>query len=178
MGQEQRCVATYQGQFSEGKALLETDELLFRGDFRLKIPLPAISSVRAEDGELHVAFGGETAAFVLGRQAARWKERIENPPSLLDKLGIKPGDVVSVVGIDDEPFLAQVQARTGRTIAGSAVAGSDLVFLGAESSPTWRSWMRCATISRPVVASGWLRRKAGSTYARRTCSPPVGQPGS
>ena len=169
MGQEQRCVATYQGQFSEGKALLETDELLFRGDFRLKIPLPAISSVRAEDGELHVAFGGETAAFVLGRQAARWKERIENPPSLLDKLGIRPGDVVSVVEIDDEPFLAQVQARTGRTIAGSAVAGSDLVFLGAESIADLE---KLDALRNYLTPSGgiWVVAPASPRRTRRTSS--------
>ena len=41
MGNEARCKVRFGKQESEGKALLETSEVLFRGDFRLKIPFPA-----------------------------------------------------------------------------------------------------------------------------------------
>jgi hypothetical protein len=133
MGQEERCVAMYNGAYSEGKALLETDEIIFRGEFRLKISLTAISSVTAEDGELHVAFDGQQAAFVLGKQAARWKARIENPPTLLDKLGVKAQDTVSVLGVADDEFAEALHARGARVVEGTAAAESDHIFLGAES---------------------------------------------
>ncbi len=38
MGQETVCKARVHGKISQGKALLETDYVLFRGDFRVKIP--------------------------------------------------------------------------------------------------------------------------------------------
>jgi hypothetical protein len=175
MGQEQRCVAMYQGQFSEGKALLETDDLIFRGDFRLKIPLPAISSVIAQDGELHVAFGGETAAFVLGQQAARWKERIENPPTLLDKLGVKPGHLVSVVGLDNPPFAVQLRARGVRLVEDTAAAGSDHIFLGVESVADLQ---RLAALRNYLAPAGgvWVVAPKGRQHVREADVLAAGKP--
>ena len=41
MGSEAVCSVRYAGKVSEGKALLETSEVIFRGgDFRLRIPSP------------------------------------------------------------------------------------------------------------------------------------------
>src|SRR5687768_13330734 len=75
MGQEARCTMRYGERISEGKALLETSELLFRGEFRLKIPFGAMRSIEARDGDLTIAFEGELATFELGRQAERWAEK-------------------------------------------------------------------------------------------------------
>jgi putative heme iron utilization protein len=36
-----------------------------------------------------------------------------SPRGLLDKLGVKPGMKVSLLGIDDENFKKQLEARTG-----------------------------------------------------------------
>ena len=88
MGDKHRATLRHGGATSEGRALLETDELVFRGDERLRIPFRTIDSVRAEGGELTVRFGGDEATLVLGPKAARWAERIRNPPMLLDKLGV------------------------------------------------------------------------------------------
>ncbi len=52
MGNEAKCLVRFGKQQSEGKALLETSEILFRGDFRLKIPFSSIKSATAVDGEL------------------------------------------------------------------------------------------------------------------------------
>ena len=38
MGREIQCRAKSDGQWFAGKALLETNEIIFRGDLRLKIP--------------------------------------------------------------------------------------------------------------------------------------------
>src|SRR6059058_573772 len=112
MGAEARCELRLDGASHEGKALLETDELLFRGDapagtrrgFRLAIPLASIQGVSGTDGALRVTFGGGDAIFVLGAQAERWAERIRSPKSLIDKLDVKAGHLVSVVGISEKPF--------------------------------------------------------------------------
>lgn len=114
---------------SEGRALLETRELIFRGEFRLVIPFRDMKSVSAKDGELRVAFSEGTAVFELGPLATKWLENIENPKSVIDKLGVKPGMAVSVVGIDDAGFLRDLRARVGATAA-TPRKGSDLVFFG------------------------------------------------
>lgn len=132
MGDEHRATLRHGGATSEGRALLETDELLFRGDERLRIPLRTIDSVREEDGELIVRFGGDEATFVLGPKAARWAERIRNPKSLLDKLGVKPDSRVAVLDVSDQAFLADLRARVP-AYATAPEPDLDLIFLGAES---------------------------------------------
>ena len=55
MGNEVKCRVRFGKQESEGKALLETSEIIFRGDFRLKIPFATMKSVKVVDGESAVA---------------------------------------------------------------------------------------------------------------------------
>jgi len=126
---------------SEGKALLETDELVFRGDdgLRLKIPFKEMRSIEAPHGELVVEWADGRVAFDLGTQAARWARKILNPPSLLDKLGVKTGMRVLVTGMEDEGFVAGLRGRT------------DGVVLGEASSP-----------ARPTSALGRAGRDARS----------------
>ena len=54
MGQEARCTLRFGNKVSEGKALLETDELVFRGDggVRQRVPFSEMRSVEANDGDL------------------------------------------------------------------------------------------------------------------------------
>ena len=91
MGQEARCEVRFGGKVSAGKALLETDDLIFRGDFRLSIPYKSIQSLESSDGVLHVTSPQGTAQFMLGAQADKWAHKIRNPRTLLDKLDVKPG---------------------------------------------------------------------------------------
>jgi hypothetical protein len=132
VGDEARCVVRYGGRTSEGKALLETDELRFRGDFRLTVPLRAISSARAEGGRLDVAWEGEEASFEVGARAERWAERIRNPRTLLDKLGLKPSQRVSLVGIDDAELRRLLHERE-IPFAEEPESESDAILYGAES---------------------------------------------
>ena len=43
MGLDTRCSATFNKQTSVGRVQLETDYVLFRGDFRVKLALTAIT---------------------------------------------------------------------------------------------------------------------------------------
>src|SRR5271166_3238704 len=82
-----------------GQALLETSEIVFRGDFRLNIPFASLKSATARDGELHLKWGDESAVFILGEQAEKWAYNILHPKSTAEKLGIKPGLVTSAIAI-------------------------------------------------------------------------------
>src|ERR1700691_2993157 len=128
MGQEAKCEARFGGKISTGKALLETDDLIFRGDFRLSIPLKSIQSLEAADGVLRVTSPAGTAAFNLGAQAEKWAHKIRNPRTLADKLDVKPGMRVSLIGVAD-----RLEGRTTDITEGKAAKESDLIFFGAEA---------------------------------------------
>lgn len=120
---------------SEGKALLEADEVVFRGDFRLKIAFKAMSRVEAGDGRLEIDWADGQAVFELGSpEAERWAERITNPPSLMDKLGIKPGARVAVLAVDDEGFWKDLRARTDEVSDGGPTGPCDVVVWGVDDA--------------------------------------------
>lgn len=129
MGREADCDVRFGKQSSKGHARLEEKELLFRGDFRLKIPFGDVKSLEVKRGVMRVGFSGGDAAFDLGPDAEKWADKIRNPRGLLDKLGVKPGMKVSLVGIDDDGFKKQLEARTADITEGRAAKASDLVFV-------------------------------------------------
>src|SRR5260370_30752980 len=111
MGQELKCRVEFGGQSSEGKALLESTEIVFRGGFRLKIPFQAIESMEASGGKLNIKFPEGLAIFHLGEKADKWADRIRNPPSRLDKLGVKAESKVRLIGKHDEDFRRELVHR-------------------------------------------------------------------
>jgi hypothetical protein len=129
MGQECDCKMRLGRRTSTGRAQLETDFLLFRGDERLKIMLCDLTGVRESDGVLTLEFPGGPAAFELGAAAAKWASKILHPPTLLEKLGVKPGLSIAVEGEFDAGFLAQLMPLAkGKTdlLFFSAAAKEDL----------------------------------------------------
>ena len=112
MGSEAKCAVHCGDVTAEGKAYLESAELTFRGgDLRLRIPLQGLKSASAADGVLLVSWGEQSARFHLGKDAEKWLAKIRNPKTVVDKIGIKAGMVVSVLGIADEVFLGQLRER-------------------------------------------------------------------
>ena len=131
MGRELLCTVHSGGKTATGKALLETDGILFRGDFRLKIPLASLKSVAARNGDLHLRWPDGSAVFELGDQAEKWAHKILHPKSTLEKLGIKTGMTISLIGNFEDGFVGEL--KTTKVFADSkAVQNSDLVFFAAE----------------------------------------------
>jgi hypothetical protein len=129
MGLEATCPARMGRQATTGKARLEETDVVFRGDFRFKVAFKDLSRAEARDGALHLEWPEGKAVLELGDQAARWAEKIRNPPSLLDKLGVKSDARVSVIGTFDRAFLDDLASRTRDVAPGRARSGSDLVFV-------------------------------------------------
>jgi hypothetical protein len=112
MGSEVKCRVRFDKQESEGRALLETSEIIFRGDFRLKIPFATILSAKVVGDELQLQTAEGVATFELGASTAqKWREKILHPKTRIEKLGIKPGTKVSLIGFEDqdEEFLKELQ---------------------------------------------------------------------
>lgn len=136
MGQEALCRVRYGDRAAEGKALLETTELIFRGNsevaFRLKIPLKAITDLVEDGDDLRVEFPDGTAHFELGaKAAAKWANLIRNPKGLIEKLGIKDGASAALIGVEDASFRQQLETRAG-AIADTLTPGNDVVFYAAD----------------------------------------------
>lgn len=127
MGLEARCRVHFGGKSGEGVARLEDKDLLFSG-LRLKIPLKDVKVVEANKGVLRVESPQGEARFELGPDAEKWALKIRYPRGLMDKLGVKPGSKVSVVGLEEPWFLRELEASGAEVTRGRARKGSDLVF--------------------------------------------------
>jgi hypothetical protein len=128
MGQDVHCIATWNGRRSIGTASLESEEVLFRGEFRLRIPFKTIADLALQNGVLTLKTAEGSATFNLGARAESWAERIRNPKGVLDKLGVKPEWVVSVLGVNDRWFLDELGARVESLHVGKAARNSDVIF--------------------------------------------------
>ena len=161
MGAEAKCTATISGKKTVGKALLETDELIFRGeDVRLTIPYKSVSSIDVKDGVLHVAWLSGIASFELGPSAVKWADRIRNPPSRIDKLDVKTGQVVLFVGIRDATLREEIETR-GATVVARVIDPVDTIFVAANERADLR---RLATLQNFLKRDGaiWVIRPKGS----------------
>jgi hypothetical protein len=136
MGYDARCTLRFEGRTVSGTAWLEHKDLVFRGPERLAIPLAKITTAKAVGDVLDVRFGRKQAEFEIGKDAAKWASRIANPPSRLDKLGIKPGHAIALLNVDDEEFSAELSGR-GATVkvpgpvAAAKLRDMDVIFFGA-----------------------------------------------
>jgi hypothetical protein len=129
VGQEVQCRVEVNGEATDARVLLESDELIVRGTRRLRIPFGEITSLETASGRLTVTWASGTASFEVGDRAERWAERIRNPKTIVDKLGVKPGTRVSLIGVTDDGFRALLRARTDDVAEGEPSPDSDLVLL-------------------------------------------------
>ncbi|HET8965371.1 MAG TPA: hypothetical protein VFN20_04100 [Candidatus Acidoferrum sp.] len=132
MGNEAKCVARIDGKKAEGKALLETGELIFRGaECRVKIVFADIRSVTAADGELRIKSKDGAFAFAVGAAAEKWRDKILYPKTRVEKLGVKAGLRVAVVGDVEKDFAKELRQSKAKIVADGA-AGTEAVFLFVE----------------------------------------------
>src|SRR6266566_5221664 len=98
MGNEATCKVHFDRQRSEGRALLETSEILFRGEFRLKIPFSTIKSAKVVGGELRLQTLDGFAVFHLGAAAEKWRDKIFHPKVAQRKTRRKAGSESLFIG--------------------------------------------------------------------------------
>ncbi len=160
MGKTTRSRLHFDGNVYEGEAMLETLELIFRGERRLVIPFAKITSVDARDGKLEVKFAGDVATLELGPQAERWAEKIRNPKSVMQKIGIKAGQLVSVVHLDDDAFVGDLEKAGAAVSRGRARKNSDAIVYGAN---TRADLERLSTLKSSLAPNGalWIIRPKG-----------------
>jgi hypothetical protein len=140
MGYEAKCrvrVDDHSGKIRDALAtvLLETDDLIVRGEARIRIPRRSIKRVTSRDGVVTISSPNATVALSLDeKSAAAWRKRLEEPPKrLIDKLDVKPEMKVWLFGVADEELITQVEKRASNTLRGRAASNCDVVFVGVET---------------------------------------------
>jgi hypothetical protein len=117
----------------QGKILLETNELIFRGtDYRLKILFSEMRDVQGKNGELRIATKDGVLTFEVGTAAEKWREKILHPKTRVQKLGAKEGTKVRLLGELPSDFVIELKAASAEIIQASASANADHNFFAAE----------------------------------------------
>ena len=161
MGAEATCTARFKGRTAAGKARLETEILQFRGgDLRVSIPFTQVSKITARGGTLSVTFPDGTASFDLGTAAPRWAEKIQHPPSRLQKIGVKPEWRVSAIGVDDTVFLKELEGRVAHLSIGRLATDSDAIFFGVTKEVELARLEKLKALLKPNGAL-WIIRPKG-----------------
>jgi DUF3052 family protein len=132
MGLEAATSVSFNGRRSAGKALLETNQLIFRGEFRLLIGFKEIEGLDAEDGVLVVRFPAGEARFELGAAAPKWAARIRNPPGRLAKLGVKAGIKVGLAGAIEPELLEELAVAGAELLPEETEETADLFFYAVQ----------------------------------------------
>lgn len=155
MGSAVKCRVRFGKQESEGKALLETSEIIFRGDFRLKIPFATIQSAKVADNELQLRTPEAVAIFELGAATAeKWREKILHPKTRIQKIGIKPGTRVLLIGFEnhDEEFQKEIESAKAAVtpINQAPPKNCDCIFLRID---TKRQLVQLAQIAKKMFGA-------------------------
>ena len=153
MGRELVCTIRTGGKTTSAKALLETNEIIVRGELRLKIALASLKSVSARDGELHLKWTQGSAVFELGEHAEMWAYKILHPKSTAEKLGIRPGLIISAIALSDDKFVADLRTVAKKFSDSNPLKDSDLIFVGAEKVA---ALARIAKLAESLASAGAL----------------------
>jgi hypothetical protein len=91
------------------------------------------------------------------------KDPVCGTKPLLDKLGVKPGAKVDVLGVRDESFARDLRARTSDIVLGKVRGDSDIIFVATESK---RDLAKLVSVQKKMRrdAAVWVVRPKGVTY--------------
>lgn len=164
MGAEAVCALSENGDRHTGRALLETDELIFRGSdgYRVKLPFAALTRIDAVNGKLVLDGPKGAIELELGdEKAKRWAEAIRSPKGLVDKLDLRPHHVVALVGVKDSAFGEELATRVASVTSGRLRKGTNVIFLWADAPAALK---RVATIVKSMARDGaiWVIHPKGA----------------
>ena len=168
MGYETRCdvrVDDGGGQVrraTNATVLLEADELIVRGEARVRLPRADIREVTRRAGTVTVTSSTAQVTLALGADAApKWERRLSEPPKrLIDKLDVKPDAKVWVNGVTDSVLVAQLAERTSQVSTGRSATKVDVAFVQVGRASELR---RVAAAAKAIVPDGaiWVVHPKG-----------------
>lgn len=171
MGREANCECTFEGNTAKVKALLESTELILRGDIHLRAPLHALHHVRVESESLCFNLDMGPVRLDLGAAVAKsWAKKIKSlPPSLADRLGIT-GKIVRAIGPISDRALDSALTSAARI----STRNPDLILSCVDSPESLAATLREAKAQLIRSVPIWLVYRKGPGHplneaAIRTC---------
>jgi len=153
MGTEITGEAKYRRASYQVSLHLDSKTLTLRDELKLAIPLKEVRQAVSKDGQLTIKWNDDTIVLRVGRQAERLAKKILNPPGLLEKLGVKPTSVVSVIGLDDQAFLDDLRGRAGSVSVAKTKPQSDVIIVRVEGRANLD---RLKTLRRSLKSDGMI----------------------
>ena len=132
MGLETTCLVSIGKQSCDSKVLLETTEIVIRGELRRKILFTDIKELTFDDKGLTLVLAEGPVVLNIGSAAEKWAKKILAPPRRIDKLGVKFGFEVAILG-KQEQLLKKEIIEIGGIIASTNRRDLDQVYLILES---------------------------------------------
>jgi hypothetical protein len=155
------CAGRVNGEDDEGTALLETDEVIFRGKrARVKVPFASIRSLAVKGAWLAIVHAGGSLDLAVGKRARAWTDKIRKPKGIVEKLGVKPGARVAFVAWKDADVAAGLEAAGARVLEGMPRAEVDVVILGVKSEA---ELAKIGAVTKKLARDGalWIVRPKG-----------------
>jgi hypothetical protein len=158
MGKEAEVDAVLADGRDHGRLQYEAPRLIFRGRERRVFEGAGLLGLRAEGADLVLASGER---FVLGEKAAAsWVNAILHPKGRIDKLGLKAGMTVALLGVDDAALPAELKAKD--VAPGESPAAADVILYAADSTEQLAKLVELASALKPRAAL-WVVSRKGKT---------------
>ena len=95
----------------------------------------------------------------------RIPERDYSHRTLIDKLGVKPGQRIAVLGVEDAEFLSDLAASVPEYSRGNRISKAELIFFSAEAR---EDLSQLKSLSRSISKSGgiWVVYPRGQKHIR------------
>jgi len=160
MDKDIECDVVIDGVACDARVLFETEEIVVRGAQRAVIPLRKLKSAEMAGGALLLSWDEHSVSLDLGEATAnKWLEKIRNPKSRLDKIGVKEGQRISAIGVADPDLIGELTAR-GADVSTRLRSGSDIIFFGANDAADLARLPRVRESLAPAGAL-WIIRPKG-----------------
>jgi hypothetical protein len=137
------------------------------------MPFASVTAASARDGVLTLKSAEGVLTLAIGAKAEKWAGAIASPKSRIDKIGMKSGQRVSVMGVRDRAFVAELKAA-GADVSERVRKDSDAIFVALESGADLR---RIANLAKSLAPAGalWAIRRKGVADASETLTMAAGK---
>ena len=158
MGREAICQCRWAGVEAAVKVLLESGELILRGEIRKRIRFADICGLTVAGEDLRFSVGGDAVSISLGsKTAATWATAIAAPPTLAKKLGITSGTRARVIGDVDDAALEQALAEAHRSTPGAgANEAANLIVARIDTMESLQAALRQTRAQRERGVPIWI----------------------
>jgi hypothetical protein len=122
MGREATAHCQWAHESGTCKVLIETRELILRGDLRRRVPLSQLSDLSVHEDQLRFRVDQDQVALHFGpKLAQRWAKALTAPPpTLAKKLSISPESRLLILGKAESPELKAAIAQGRTSVNGEA----------------------------------------------------------